>query len=393
MRNAGKLKNVILFTIVLVVGAFTSEALAQATLDPGDIIVANFAGRRIVKVDPDTGAQTLISSGGVFQSPFGIAIDAAGKIIVASDAGIISVDPVGAPASNQTVISSFGNFINPRGVTIDAFGNIIVADATSDLLIRVDPRTGTQTIISSGGLIALGVAIEASGDIIVPIDKEIIRVDPVSGAQTSISKDGIFKNLEGVAIDAAGKLIVTNGSTSGTDPRIISVDPVTGDQTVISRNPCCQGAEFHNPFGVAIDAAGDIIVADWSVNKIVRVDPLSGVQTIISRDGLLNQSIGVAIVPTPEAPSTAEERIDALLDDIGDLVTGGTVNAGQGNALSSKLDQAQKQLGRARIGAAIGQLGAFINQVNAFIRSGKLTEGEGLPLSDAAAATIIQLAF
>ena len=49
-------------------------SLAFAQLSPGDIIVADNGVNAIIKVDPTTGAQTIISSGGLFVDPTGIFI-------------------------------------------------------------------------------------------------------------------------------------------------------------------------------------------------------------------------------------------------------------------------------------------------------------------------------
>ncbi len=91
--------------LVLAVICFVPSVLA-VTLVPGDLIVADWngalggsagdpVGGRIIKVDPDTGAQTMISSGGLLDGPCDVAMDAAGNIIVLDrlDLQIIKVDP------------------------------------------------------------------------------------------------------------------------------------------------------------------------------------------------------------------------------------------------------------------------------------------------------------
>jgi len=103
--------------------AFAPSAHA-VTPEPGDLVISDFNGAfdgpvgmppggRIVKVDPVTGAQTMISSGGLLDAPWEIAIDAGGDILVG--------DP------------SF-----PDGGAI----------------IKVDPDTGAQTVAASGGFIS-----------------------------------------------------------------------------------------------------------------------------------------------------------------------------------------------------------------------------------------------
>ena len=84
---------------------------------------------------------------------------------------------------------------------------------------------------------------------------------------------------------------------------MIAVDPVTGAQTVLS-----QGGSLSTPFGIAVDAAGRILVADTSAafggdgqGAVIAVDPVTGAQTILSRaDNFINPS-GIAVVPEQAA--------------------------------------------------------------------------------------------
>jgi len=52
----------------------------------------------------------------------------------------------------------------------------------------------------------------------------------------------------------------------------------------------------------------------------------------------------------------------------------GSLNAGQANALDSKLSATARSLAGNRVEPARGQLGAFLNQLDAFVRTGKLTQ-------------------
>jgi hypothetical protein len=53
---------------------FTGGEAGAVTLNPGDILVANTRLPGITRVDPTTGAQRTVSSGGSFSYPSGIAI-------------------------------------------------------------------------------------------------------------------------------------------------------------------------------------------------------------------------------------------------------------------------------------------------------------------------------
>ena len=67
-----------------------------------------------------------------------------------------------------------------------------------------------------------------------------------------------------------------------------------------------------------------------------------------------------------------------------DLVDAGVLNGGQGNALISKLVNAQARLGKGQSNAAVNQLQAFINQVEDFVADGILTAEQGAALIAAA---------
>ena len=83
-----------------------------------------------------------------------------------------------------------------------------------------------------------------------------------------------------------------------------------------------------------------------------------------------------------------QDQIDNLNDAVQDLLDAGSLNGGQGNALTSKLQNAINKLNQGNINSGVNKLESFINQVNAFINSGVLTAAEGEPLIDAANAAI-----
>ncbi len=102
-------------------------------------------------------------------------------------------------------------------MAVEADGGILVADANafsgSGGVIRVNPKTGKQTTVSSGGFFVgpLDIAVEAKGGILVA-DSEafggtggIIRIDPKTGEQSKVAAGGKLLGPRSVAVVGAKK--------------------------------------------------------------------------------------------------------------------------------------------------------------------------------------------
>ncbi|HEX9942328.1 MAG TPA: IPTL-CTERM sorting domain-containing protein [Thermoanaerobaculia bacterium] len=303
----------ILTATILVVVALTNQA-AAATINFGDILVTDLAGS-LIRVDAVTGGQTLISSGGMFVAPFGIAIEFNGHILVADEfaGAVFRVDPV---SGNQMTLAS--NFISPTAIAIDANGDIFVTDfllglsysekVSSPAVTRVDPATGTQTpVVLAGNTFCnpTGIAIDANGDLIVADEgvQSVFRIDPVSGAVTTLSSGGLFMDPVGIAIEANGNILVGDFSVG-----IIRVDPVTGTQTLLT-----SGGSLVNPFHLALDLNGDILVADFQADAVIRVNPTTGAQSIVSSGtGIFPAGIAIWKISTP-IPTLSEWGMISLV--------------------------------------------------------------------------------
>jgi hypothetical protein len=62
------------------------------------------------------------------------------------------------------------------------------------------------------------------------------------------------------------------------------------------------------PFGIAIDAAGDLLVFDQGAfslsGAVIRIDPVTGAQSTVSSGGSFVDPFGIALVPEPVATSS-----------------------------------------------------------------------------------------
>ena len=325
-----KSSRTILLLMVVVCSALISPAEA-IVLEPGDYIVSDFNGAfggyggktppgsgRIIKVDPTTGAQTLISSGGDLDAPWSMAIDGLGNIIVVDKpydssfaAQVISINPA---TGVQQVISSGGLLTNPMGLSLDAAGNFIVSDAAVDGtggIIKIDPTTGAQAVLASGGSFngASGLAIDAVGDIYVNTTGSgsalnILKIDPDNGDQTLFSSGSSAAWHSGLAISDTGGIFASeiyynNG--------IFKVDPTTGAQSILSNY-----GYFQDPWGLDVDPAGDLVVADanwFGTGRVVKVDSTTGAQTLISSAGLLVDPSDVVVYPSVVAVPSGQTGV------------------------------------------------------------------------------------
>ncbi len=283
----------------------------------GNIIVADRSNHRIRKISPEGIVSTVAGSSmgfnngasatAKFSSPSGVAIDADSNIIVAdrNNQRIRNIAPNGMVTTiagdgitgSTDGASATARFRFPTGVAIDADGNIIVADRNNDRIRKISPSGMVSTIAGSSRGFTNGasetakfnfltnVAIDADGDIIVA-DRNNHRIRNIApnGIVSTIAGSGQgfgdgasatakFNSPRGVAVDAVGNIIVAD--TINNRIRSISTDGTV--RTVAGgaagrNNGAASIARFSSPVGIAIDAAGNIIFADSVNHRIRKID-------------------------------------------------------------------------------------------------------------------------
>ncbi|MGA2813299.1 MAG: Ig-like domain-containing protein [Candidatus Acidiferrum sp.] len=214
-------------------------------------------------------------------TPSGVALDSQGNLYIAQGDGsqILRVTPGG-------VISVFagGTYLGfggdggpaasallslPVGITLDSNQNIFIVDSGNNRIRRIDAHTGVITTVAGSATQCPGGANQACGD---------------GGLATKASLSG----PEAIAFDTAGDMFIADTL----DDRIRRVDAITGNITTVagtgapcSTTGCGDGgaatlATLNQSSGVAVDANGDIFIAD-SVG-IRRVDATTKIITTIA---------------------------------------------------------------------------------------------------------------
>ena len=298
-------------------GMLTSsrDALAQGSFeifitDSVSIGAGQFEGT-LYRIDPTTGAQTVLAQGNILEDPSGPAIASDGAFYVA-DSDCCQADEGGVVQVNissgaQAIISQGGNFGSLGDIAIASNGDIFVIDddccgGSDAAVIRVNPLTGAQTVITqAGNLVNVGgMVIGPNGDIFVASENATVtRVNPLTGVQTLVSSGGIFDDPLGIALEANGDILVADASCcSGGNGGIIRVNPVTGAQAIVA-----QGGNFSCLQDVAVAPDGDIFVVDAAgscgagggAGGVIRVNPTSGAQTLLSAASNFNNLRGITI--------------------------------------------------------------------------------------------------
>ncbi len=273
---------------------------------------------RLRLVSP-SGTVTTLAGGGLndtLAQPFGLALDADGNVYLTELYGhkVTKIAPgpvVSTVAGSGSPSSVDGNGVNasfnePVGIVFDAQGNLLVADSRGRKIRKITPAGEVSTFAGSGApstvdgtgadagfVMPAGIAIDAKGNLFVTeYGSNVIRkITPQGVVSTPYGQIGVFGSVDGqgngasfnrpvgIAIDSSGSLYVADSGSHAI--RRITPDgmvrTLAGAGGGGARDGVGAAAQFNAPFGVAVDASGNVYVADYGNHQIRKITPTPAV--------------------------------------------------------------------------------------------------------------------
>jgi sugar lactone lactonase YvrE len=296
---------------------------------PGSIIT--FAGTGTSGYNGDGGPATAATlyypwsvavdgSGNVFISDFYNSrvrevVKATGNIITIAGNGSVGYSGDGGPATAAKLYY-------PSGVAVDASGNVYIADLYNNRIREVVKATGVIITIAGSGSTTdsgdggpataagiaspRGVAVDGSGNVFIADTsgnriREVVKatgiIMTIAGTGTTgYSGDGgpataaLLNYPNGVAVDASGNIFIADSNNE----RLREIVQATGQIITVAGNGSvgyggdggpATAAKLYNPYSVVVDASGNLFIADAYNYRIREVVQATGNITTVAGNG------------------------------------------------------------------------------------------------------------
>lgn len=303
----------------------------------GNLYIADFSNSVVRLVDASGLIRTVAGTGtpgysgdrgpataAQLYGPKGVAVDATGNLyIVDSSYRVRRVDPSGVISTfagngsagyhGDGMQAAYASLYQPSAVAVDSSGNVYIADEWNHRIRRVDSTGLISTVAGNSGYSGgysgdggpaifaelnhpSGIAIDKAGNIfIADTSNHCIRRVDTRGIISTVAGDGTFgysgdggpaalaqlNRPSGVAVDDAGDLYISDAGNHRI--RLLNaggvISTVAGDGTSGfsgDGGPATSG-QLNFPRGLAIDAAGDLLIADYSNHRIRKVTSGPGI--------------------------------------------------------------------------------------------------------------------
>ncbi len=311
--------------------------------------------------------------GARFNDPCGVAVDSNGNTYVA-DFSNHTIRKITASGNVSTYAGLPGvsgsadgpvlnaRFYGPYGLAIDVVDNLYIADYRNSKIRKITPA-GIVSTLSGGVSYPTSLAMRPDGSLVVTgfstavcAVSQSANVSVIAGStSTEGSINGLGGNarfgssLRGVAVDATGNIYVADAAN-----RLIrkidatyTVTTVAGiDGTRGTADGAAATATLHSPSAMAFDGAGNLIFSDSYANTIRKLTPGGVVSTVAGVANTMGYQDGAAGTATFRAPSSLVFTVDGTL-----------IVADMGNDCIRKISptwQTSTFAGKANYGSSVG---------------------------------------
>ena len=269
-----------------------------------NLYVGNQNGTVVNKILAAGGYSATIPLGSGFAGPYGIAVNGSGTVFVADtgNSRVVKLDT--ASVDLGTIAIGQASATIPLTFTFDSGGTIAsplaLTQGTSGLDFAIaSGGTCTAGTYSAGNACTVNVALspqypglrmgavaltDASDNAIASVYAHGVGSGPTPsfspGTQSTLPVAGLNQPF-GVTVDAAGNIYIADDGNS----RVVKIAAIGGTQSTA-------GTGLSNPHSVAVDGAGNVYIADYA--NVYKVSANGSSQTTVAATGLTNPC-GVAV--------------------------------------------------------------------------------------------------
>jgi hypothetical protein len=224
-----KILKIVLLSVLFLIGARVCAAVPQT--HPGDVLLPTFDGR-VVLFHPETGTWEDFAALPAHCQPYGFVREPSGDFLI-GDRSSRAILRLSFATGAVSVAFQGDNIFFPRDLTLAPDGAIY--DLDSPPILRIDPGTGVQTIVTDQTWIQAGAGIRLGPDgnlyvAVFPFPGGVFRINVATGSNTCVSCQGLISPFQIEFLDSSS-LLVSNWVGNSTD--LIRMNPGTGALTTL----------------------------------------------------------------------------------------------------------------------------------------------------------------